>query len=67
MMAAGYVWVPRQASWLPDLKRELLQFPHSTYDDQMDSISQYLGWDGHIMEDLSGIRMGEPLVGSRGW
>jgi len=42
---AGYVWLPETASWLEDFQRELLQFPSSKHDDQIDSVSQYLGWE----------------------
>lgn len=41
---AGQVFLPRQAPWLPDLRSELVQFPSGRYDDQVDSISQFLGW-----------------------
>jgi predicted phage terminase large subunit-like protein len=38
------VYVPKRAPWLDDLRTELLAFPHGTHDDQVDSISQALGW-----------------------
>jgi predicted phage terminase large subunit-like protein len=41
---AGKVNLPRQAPWLEDFQREVLQFPEGRYDDQVDSLSQYLGW-----------------------
>ena len=41
-MEAGYVWLPRCAGWLDDFKAEVLQFPRCRYDDQVDSVSQYL-------------------------
>ncbi|MCB2077406.1 MAG: phage terminase large subunit [Novosphingobium sp.] len=45
---SGHARFPAQANWLPDLKRELLAFPSGTYDDQVDSVSQFLGWSvGH--------------------
>jgi predicted phage terminase large subunit-like protein len=40
----GRVYFPAHASWLPDLERELLGFPATKHDDQVDSISQYLNW-----------------------
>jgi predicted phage terminase large subunit-like protein len=43
-MEAGYVWLPRSAGWLDDFQAELLQFPRCRYDDQVDSVSQYLHW-----------------------
>jgi predicted phage terminase large subunit-like protein len=44
--AAGRVWFPKYAPFLPDLELELLTFPQSRYDDQVDSISQALAYDG---------------------
>jgi predicted phage terminase large subunit-like protein len=41
---SGAVNLPRQAPWLPDYLHELLTFPHSIYDDQLDSTSQALDW-----------------------
>jgi predicted phage terminase large subunit-like protein len=41
---AGQVHLPRAAKWLDDFRTELLQFPHGKYDDQVDSLSQFLNW-----------------------
>ena len=41
---AGQVHLPREAAWLPEFFRELLGFPQTRHDDQVDSVSQYLGW-----------------------
>ena len=41
---SGQVFLPREAPWLSDLRAELVQFPNGRHDDQIDSISQYLGW-----------------------
>lgn len=41
---SGYAKFPAEAPWLPDLKREMLAFPDATYDDQVDSVSQFLEW-----------------------
>ena len=41
---AGLVWLPESAAWLADYERELLTFPMSAHDDQVDSTSQFLGW-----------------------
>lgn len=38
----GQVYLPVAAPWLDELQREVLAFPHSTFDDQVDSISQFL-------------------------
>jgi predicted phage terminase large subunit-like protein len=46
---AGLVLFPQGAAFLPELEAELLAFPQSKYNDQVDSISQALshklGWD----------------------
>lgn len=49
------VLFPREARWLPDLKREVLGFPRARYDDQVDSVSQFLDLFGNF----------EPTVGRR--
>jgi predicted phage terminase large subunit-like protein len=40
----GYIHLPENAPWLADLLHELLGFPTAKYDDQVDSISQFLTW-----------------------
>lgn len=44
MFQAGQVWLPREEVWLPTLLQELHGFPLAKYDDQVDSITQYLTW-----------------------
>lgn len=39
---AGRVFLPKVAVWLPDYRQELLSFPGSKYDDQVDSTTQAL-------------------------
>lgn len=39
---AGQVFLPREASWLPDYLGELLAFPLARNDDQVDATSQAL-------------------------
>ena len=41
---AGYVFLPESALWLPDFETEITQFPYGRHDDQVDSLSQFLGW-----------------------
>ncbi len=36
--------LPETASWLGDFLLEILTFPHGRYDDQVDSLSQFLTW-----------------------
>jgi predicted phage terminase large subunit-like protein len=42
----GMVLIPKEADWLPAFKRELLAFPNGRYDDQVDSMTQFLDWIG---------------------
>ena len=41
---AGHVYLPRRADWLETFLLELLAFPNGQYDDQVDSVSQFLNW-----------------------
>ena len=53
----GRVFFPKQAPWLADLELELFAFPHGRHDDQVDSISQALGYKpptGWTAESLDG-------------
>ena len=43
---AGDVLLPRQAPWREAFKHELLAFPNGRYDDQVDSMAQFLDWVG---------------------
>ncbi len=45
---AGQVFLPERAAWLRDFQAEMKQFPNGRYDDQVDSVSQFLNWiDNH--------------------
>jgi predicted phage terminase large subunit-like protein len=41
---AGHVYLPKQADWLGSFLLEILAFPYGRYDDQVDSVSQFLKW-----------------------
>ena len=41
---AGQVYLPKEAPWLDVFLTELLGFPNSKHDDQVDSVSQFLTW-----------------------
>ncbi len=41
---AGKVAIPEGALWRADFEKELAEFPHGKYDDQVDSLSQFLDW-----------------------
>jgi predicted phage terminase large subunit-like protein len=44
-LEAGHVFFPRSASFMPDLLAELLAFPHTKHNDQVDSITQALAYE----------------------
>lgn len=46
-MESGRVWLPLKSPWLDDLEEELAAFPNGAFDDQADSISQFLAWIGN--------------------
>jgi predicted phage terminase large subunit-like protein len=45
--AAGRVWFPKNALFSAELERELLTFPQSRHDDQVDSVTQALAYEGN--------------------
>jgi predicted phage terminase large subunit-like protein len=50
LMEKGQVWFPSKAPWLEALMKELMAFPNSKYDDQVDSISQVLFYRGAVLQ-----------------
>lgn len=44
LIEAGHMFLPTKASWLDAFHQEMLLFPYGSYDDQVDSVSQYIGW-----------------------
>jgi predicted phage terminase large subunit-like protein len=38
----GEIWLPRSAPWLKTFEEEYVQFPHGKFDDQVDSMVQFL-------------------------
>ena len=43
----GRVFIPKEALWLADFQHEVVLFPNSKHDDQVDSLSQFLCWAKH--------------------
>ena len=41
---SGELLLPKDASWLAELERELLGFPNRKHDDQVDALTQLLAW-----------------------
>lgn len=48
---AGRVYLPARAPWLEEFRTEILQFPHGRYNDQVDSVSQFLNWEARRLRD----------------
>jgi predicted phage terminase large subunit-like protein len=44
VLEQGRVFIPLVAPWIEDLRLELIQFPDGKHDDQVDSITQFLGY-----------------------
>lgn len=44
LIEAGHLHLPRAAPWLAAFEAELLTFPNSAHDDQVDALSQFLNW-----------------------
>ena len=41
---AGRVHLPTEALWLAEFEKEVLAFPNGKFDDQVDSLSQFIRW-----------------------
>jgi predicted phage terminase large subunit-like protein len=52
---AGQVVLPVRAPWLATFEAELFAFPGSKHDDQIDSVSQALGYEGGYDRSLSWV------------
>ncbi len=39
--------LPESAPWPDEFKAEIMAFPNGRFDDQVDSLSQFLGWVEH--------------------
>jgi predicted phage terminase large subunit-like protein len=52
---AGQVVLPVRAPWLATFEAELFAFPGSRHDDQIDSVSQALGYEGGYDRSLSWV------------
>jgi hypothetical protein len=47
MIESGRVWLPKNKRWADDLVTELLQFPNSAHDDQVDALTMAI----HYMKE----------------
>jgi predicted phage terminase large subunit-like protein len=44
IIEAGRLVLPTEADWLADFEKEILGFPSTRHDDQVDSMTQFLIW-----------------------
>jgi phage terminase large subunit-like protein len=56
---ARQLLMPTKAPWLENFKAELLAFPAGRHDDQVDALSQFLGW---IEQRLGMLRVVMPII-----
>ncbi|CAN0549566.1 unnamed protein product, partial [Laminaria digitata] len=56
------VFLPTDAHWLGSYENELLGFPNTKHDDQVDSTSQFLNWAAKHEQSFSGGIYGVPKV-----
>jgi predicted phage terminase large subunit-like protein len=43
-LSQGLIMLPANAPWIGDLRNELLGFPNSKHDDQVDALVQFVSW-----------------------
>lgn len=55
LIEAGKVSLPHEAPWLAEFEHEMMAFPQSAHDDQVDALSQYLNW---VRGKQNGAKMG---------
>jgi len=46
LIEGGAIAIPEDAPWMAEFRREISMFPNGKYDDQVDSVSQFLRWFG---------------------
>jgi predicted phage terminase large subunit-like protein len=75
-IADGHVHLPVQADWLADFLDEVENFPDGRHDDQVDSMSQFLGYTAQLNDgldlnfELVSVRGGNSIghrLGKPGW
>ncbi|QXK91945.1 phage terminase large subunit [Neoehrlichia mikurensis] len=51
IIESGRVFLPYNSVWLDDFEQEILSFPNTQYDDQLDSMTQYLYWASNVINN----------------
>lgn len=59
---ARQVHLPKEAPWLGDFLREILGFPHTRHDDQVDSVSQFLNWAEAYHMRYPAVSVAGPMI-----
>ena len=62
MIEAGHLLLPEDAPWLFEFEKELLGFPSSKFDDQVDALAQLLVWARGQWQSASHPQIGLPIV-----
>lgn len=63
MIEAGQLILPKAAPWLAEFQSELLAFPNARHDDQVDALSQLLGWVRRQYTDDDVVVCGAIVIG----
>lgn len=66
MVEAGQLFLPEEAHWLAEFRNELLAFPNSRHDDQVDALAQLLAWVRQSWTWSDGLIAGPILFWSDG-
>ncbi|MEO7826210.1 MAG: phage terminase large subunit, partial [Allosphingosinicella sp.] len=61
MIEAGRLLLPVEAPWLGEFRYELLAFPSSRHDDQVDALSQLLAWADR-QQRFEGLSLAAPII-----
>jgi len=60
---AGHVYLPTEASWLADFHDEVLAFPNTRHDDQVDTLAQFLFWASSRRYNPPPVMVSLPIFG----
>ncbi|MEO5376875.1 MAG: phage terminase large subunit [Magnetococcus sp. DMHC-6] len=66
LFESGRVLLPQQGEWLAEYEAEVLSFPTSVHDDQVDSTSQFLSWAKNRAAGSTVVRIGRREVRGMG-
>ena len=55
MVESGQLFLPEEAHWLAEFRKELLAFPNCRHDDQVDAFTQLMIWVRNRWQDTGGL------------